>query len=322
MEAVLALIGKELESVERRFRKDLQSDVPLIRKVGEYILSSGGKRIRPALLLLSAKLCGYRGNRHIPLASVIEFIHTATLLHDDVVDSANLRRGIASANTLWGNEASVLVGDFLFSKSFSLLVEDGDLRVLKALSGATTRIAEGEVLQLACTSDLEITEERYVEVIRSKTAILLAAACQSGAILGDAGPERETALTDFGMGLGIAFQLMDDALDYVASEKQFGKSIGHDLEEGKITMPLIHTLRKCTAVERSRIAGIVLQEFLPPEDFQTVFDLVHRYGGIDYTIATARSYIDQAGAHLGIFPASPVKTALFDLADYVVTRVK
>ncbi|MFZ3208461.1 MAG: polyprenyl synthetase family protein [Geobacteraceae bacterium] len=322
MEAVLALIGKELESVERRFRKDLQSDVPLIRKVGEYILSSGGKRIRPALLLLSAKLCGYRGNRHIPLASVIEFIHTATLLHDDVVDSANLRRGIASANTLWGNEASVLVGDFLFSKSFSLLVEDGDLRVLKALSDATTTIAEGEVLQLACTSDLEITEEHYVEVIRSKTAILLAAACQSGAILGDAEPEREAALTDFGMGLGIAFQLMDDALDYVASEKQFGKSIGHDLEEGKITLPLIHTLLKCTAVERSRIAGIVVQEFLPPEDFQTVFDLVDRYGGIDYTITTAQSYIDQASTHLRIFPASPVKTALFDLADYVVTRVK
>lgn len=322
MEAVLALIGEDLKNVELQFKKDLQSDVPLIRKVGEYVLSSGGKRIRPALLLLSAKLCGYLGDRHVPLASVIEFIHTATLLHDDVVDNANLRRGIASANTLWGNEASVLVGDFLFSKSFSLMVADGDLRVLKVLSGATTMIAEGEVLQLVCTSDLDITEARYVEVIRSKTAILLAAACQAGAILGSATPEREAALTDFGMELGIAFQLMDDTLDYVASEEQFGKSIGHDLEEGKITLPLIHTLQKCAAVERDQIGEIVDKELLEPADFQTVFDLVHRYGGIDYTVATARSYIAKAKDHLEAFPASAGKAALLELADYVVTRVK
>ena len=194
MEAALALIGEDLKNVELQFKKDLQSDVPLIRKVGEYVLSSGGKRIRPALLLLSAKLCGYRGDRDVPLASVIEFIHTATLLHDDVVDNANLRRGLASANTLWGNEASVLVGDFLFSKSFSLMVADGDLAVLKVLSAATTIIAEGEVLQLVSTSDLDLTEERYVEVVRCKTAILLSAACQAGAILGKASTEREAAL--------------------------------------------------------------------------------------------------------------------------------
>src|SRR5512138_2982662 len=205
MEAALALIGDELTQVEQQFRKDLASDVPLIRKVAEYVVSSGGKRIRPALLLLAANLCGYRGERHVPLASVVEFIHTATLLHDDVVDNANLRRGIASANTLWGNEASVLVGDFLFSKSFSLMVADGDLNVLRVLSGATTMIAEGEVLQLVCTSDLEITEERYVEVVRCKTAVLLSAACEAGAILGKASPEHVAALANFGMDLGIAF---------------------------------------------------------------------------------------------------------------------
>ena len=322
MEAALALIGEDLKNVELQFKKDLQSDVPLIRKVGEYVLSSGGKRIRPALLLLSAKLCGYRGDRHVPLASVIEFIHTATLLHDDVVDNANLRRGIASANTLWGNEASVLIGDFLFSKSFSLMVADGDLAVLKVLSGATTIIAEGEVLQLVCTSDLEITEERYIEVVKCKTAILLSAACQAGAILGKSPAAREDALRDFGMELGIAFQLMDDTLDYVANEEQFGKCIGHDLEEGKITLPLIHTLKQCTPDERSEIADVIDKEVLDKEDFKSVFDLVGKYGGIDYAVATAKEYIDRSKDRLAIFEDSPGKAALLDLADYVVTRLK
>jgi octaprenyl-diphosphate synthase len=322
MDAALALIGEDLVNVELQFKKDLQSDVPLIRKVGEYVLASGGKRIRPALLLLAAKLCGYQGERHVPLASVIEFIHTATLLHDDVVDNANLRRGIASANTLWGNEASVLVGDFLFSKSFSLMVADGDLKILKILSGATTVIAEGEVLQLVCTSDLDITVERYIEVVKCKTAILLAAACQSGAILGDSTPEREAALRDFGMELGIAFQLMDDTLDYTASEEQFGKSIGHDLEEGKITLPLIHTLSSCTPAEREQIAAVVEKEALSDEDFATVFALVRRYGGIDHTVAAAKEYVVRCTSYLAIFAESPAKAALIDLANYVVTRVK
>lgn len=322
MESVLALIGEDLKNVELQFKKDLQSDVPLIRKVGEYVLSSGGKRIRPALLLLAARLCGYQGDRHVPLASVIEFIHTATLLHDDVVDNANLRRGLASANTLWGNEASVLVGDFLFSKSFSLMVADGDLKVLKVLSNATTIIAEGEVLQLVCTSDLDITEERYIEVVKCKTAILLSAACQAGGILGKASPACESALSDFGMELGIAFQLIDDTLDYVASEEQFGKSIGHDLEEGKITLPLIHTLKRCTAAEKEQIADIIEKDVLEKNDFKTVFEMVGKYGGIDYAFAKAKSYIDSAKQRLDLFPASPGKAALLSLADYVVTRVK
>lgn len=322
MDAALTLIGEDLKNVEQQFKKDLQSDVPLIRKVGEYVLSSGGKRIRPALLLLSAKLSGYEGDRHVPLASVVEFIHTATLLHDDVVDNANLRRGIASANTLWGNEASVLVGDFLFSKSFSLMVADGDLNVLKVLSAATTIIAEGEVLQLICTSDMDISEERYIEVIKCKTAILLSAACQAGAILGKATPAHEDALRDFGLALGIAFQLMDDTLDYVASEEQFGKSIGHDLEEGKITLPLIHTLKQCTPPEREQIADIVEKDLLDKSDFQTVFGLVHTYGGIDYALARARDYIASAKSFLDPFEASSCKDALLSLSDYVVTRVK
>jgi len=320
MEAALALIGEDLKNVELQFKKDLASNVPLIQKVGEYVLSSGGKRIRPAMLLLAAKLCGYEGTRHVPLASVVEFIHTATLLHDDVVDSATLRRGNASANTVWGNEASVLVGDFLFSKSFSLMVDDGDLRVLKVLSEATTRIAEGEVLQLVCTSDLEVTEERYIEVVKGKTAILISAACEAGAILGGATPQQQLALSAFGMDLGIAFQVMDDTLDYVASEEQFGKDTGHDLEEGKITLPLIQTLKKCTSAEQEVVAEVIAKEELDRADFTAVFDLVSKYGGIDYALSQARSHVERGISHLALFPDSPVKKALVELAQYVVSR--
>jgi len=322
MEAVLALIGEDLKNVEMQFKKDLDSNVPLIRKVGEYVLSSGGKRIRPAMLLLAARLCEYAGSRHIPLASVVEFIHTATLLHDDVVDSANMRRGIASANSLWGNEASVLVGDFLFSKSFSLMVADGDLDVLRVLSAATTKIAEGEVLQLICTSDVDITEDKYIEVVVCKTAVLLAAACQAGAIIAGATPEQEAALAAFGMDLGIAFQLMDDTLDYTADEKEFGKSIGHDLEEGKVTLPLIETLRHCSKDERDLVGEIIVKEELSDADFEQVLALVNTHGGIDYTVNRARDYVASAKARIEIFADSPVRTAMSRLADYVVTREK
>jgi len=320
MQAALNIIGEDLVNVELQFRKDLESDVPLIRKVGEYVLSSGGKRVRPALLLLAARLCGYQGDMAVPLASVVEFIHTATLLHDDVVDSATLRRGLASANTLWGNEASVLVGDFLFSKSFSLMVGVGSLDILRVFSSATTVIAEGEVMQLLCTGEIDLTEERYIGVVRSKTAILMSAACEAGAILGGVCPDRQKALADFGMSLGIAFQLMDDTLDYIATEEEFGKSIGHDLEEGKITLPLIHTLRHCSPAERIAIEAVVEKDEMTLDEFRHVSGLVKQYGGITYTVDAARRYIGDCCSRLEQFEVSPVKTALLGLAEYVVTR--
>jgi len=320
MQAALNIIGEDLVNVELQFRKDLESDVPLIRKVGEYVLSSGGKRVRPALLLLAARLCGYQGDKAVPLASVVEFIHTATLLHDDVVDSANLRRGLASANTLWGNEASVLVGDFLFSKSFSLMVGVGSMDILRVLSDATTVIAEGEVMQLLCTGEIDLSEERYIGVVRSKTAILMSAACEAGAILGGASPEQQKALAEFGMSLGIAFQLMDDTLDYIATEEDFGKSIGHDLEEGKITLPLIHTLRQCSSAERSAIETVIEKDEMTLDDFCHVSGLVKQYGGITYTVDTARRYIDECRSRLAAFETTPVTLALHGLAEYVVTR--
>ncbi|MDD2853681.1 MAG: polyprenyl synthetase family protein [Desulfuromonadaceae bacterium] len=322
MQAALNIIGEDLTLVEQQFRKDLESDVPLIRKVGEYVLSSGGKRIRPALLLLAARLCSYDGDKAVPLASVVEFIHTATLLHDDVVDSATLRRGIASANSLWGNEASVLVGDFLFSKSFSLMVGVGSMDILRVLSDATTVIAEGEVMQLLCTGELDLTEEQYIGVVRSKTAVLMSAACESGAILGAVSPQQQQALADFGMDLGIAFQLMDDILDYVATEEEFGKSIGHDLEEGKITLPLIHTLKQCNDAERAVIAAVVDQDEMSLDEFRAVSGIVKQYGGIENTIGVARTYIARCKNHLAQFAPSPVREALLSLSEYVVTRSK
>jgi octaprenyl-diphosphate synthase len=322
MQTALSIIGDDLKLVEQQFRKDLESDVPLIRKVGEYVLSSGGKRIRPALLLLAARLCDYSADKAIPLASVVEFIHTATLLHDDVVDSASLRRGIASANALWGNEASVLVGDFLFSKSFSLMVGVGSLDILRVLSDATTVIAEGEVMQLLCTGEIDLTEERYIGVVRSKTAILMSAACEAGAILGAVSSEQQQALANFGMELGIAFQLMDDILDYTATEEEFGKSIGHDLEEGKITLPLIHTLRCCNDDQRAVIEAVIDKDEMTLEEFRAVSVLVKQYGGIEYTIDAARGYISRCKSHLGLFADSPLRQAMIDLAEYVVTRSK
>lgn len=322
MEKALELLHDDLLGVEAQFKQDLTSEVLLIRKVGEYVLSSGGKRIRPMLLLLCAKLAGYQGNKHVGLASVVEFIHTATLLHDDVVDSAVLRRGNASANAVWGNEASVLVGDFLFAKSFSIMVRGGSLKILQALSDATTMMAEGEVQQLVSTCDLDLSEESYIDVVRNKTAVLIAAACQVGGVLGEVDEEREQALHDFGMDLGIAFQFMDDALDYVADQAEFGKAKGHDLEEGKVTLPLIHALRQCGDEERERLTEIVELETLSDEDLAYVVALIERYDGIGYTRLRARELVERAKLKLAAFPDGPVKTALMELSDYAVSRRK
>jgi octaprenyl-diphosphate synthase len=320
MDFVLNLLKDEVRRVEEQFREDLTSRVPLIRKVGEYVLASGGKRVRPMLLLLSARLAGYQGDAHIGLASVVEFIHTATLLHDDVVDSAVLRRGQDSANAVWGNEASVLVGDFLFAKSFSIMVREGNLDILRTLSDATTQMAEGEVLQLISTSDVELDEERYIEVVQNKTAVLLSAASRCGAILGGCSAAEEQSLADFGMELGIAFQFMDDALDYVADQSEFGKECGHDLLEGKVTLPLIHTLIHCTPEERARVATIIEQDVLPDADLQYVVQLIHSYDGIGYTRERARILVESAKQHLAAFAECPAKQALIRLADYVVRR--
>lgn len=322
MESVIALVKDDMLAVEKQFEKNLASDVQLISQVGQYVLSSGGKRIRPMLLILCARMCQYQGDKHIELAGVVEFIHTATLLHDDVVDSANLRRGNRSANSVWGNQASVLVGDFLFAKSFSVMVGSESLKILQILSDTTTQLAEGEILQLINTCDLDVDESRYLQVVRDKTAILIAAACQVGGVLAGVDEGKEQALREFGLEIGTAFQLMDDALDYVADPEAFGKEKGHDLFEGKMTLPLIHAYENASVDEKSEIARIVEAEELAAADLEYVCDLIDDRGGIEYTRLKACERIEKAKTYLTSFPDGEMRQALFRLADFVVSRNK
>ncbi|HYB20458.1 MAG TPA: polyprenyl synthetase family protein, partial [Thermodesulfobacteriota bacterium] len=247
-------------------------------------------------------------------------IHTSALLHDDVVDGAFLRRGMASANSVWGEGASVLVGDFLFAKSFSMVVREGNLRILEVISDCTTRMAEGEVMQLVRMGNPETTEEDYRYVVINKTAVLISAACQIGGILGGVSPEREQALGDFGLNLGIGFQLMDDILDYISEEQTLGKAIGKDLSEGKVTLPLIHTLRSCPRDDKERIMGIIKNHNRREDDLGYVMELVHRCAGVDYTVKRAASYIEQARISLSSFPPCREKEALLTVAEYTIKR--
>lgn len=317
---ILEWVGEDLKKVDLEFRKNLKSSVPMIAAIGEHLLLSGGKRLRPLLLLLSARVCGYRGEDHIVMASLIEFIHTATLLHDDVVDRAELRRGMESANAKWGNEACVLVGDFLFTKCFSLLVENGNRKILQAIARATTQMAEGELEELMKTNDLSLTEEEYFSIIVRKTAALFSAATQVGAILGEATEEMEWALTHFGREIGIAFQLIDDNLDYISKEEDLGKKIGIDLQDGKITLPLIFTLRQCTEQETNTIRQAVESDPMPRESFLQVLAMIDKYRGVNYTWDKAREHVRKAKEHLRLFPDSKEKEALYSLSDYVLER--
>jgi octaprenyl-diphosphate synthase len=316
----LKWVGDDLEKVDQEFRRNLKSNVPIIAAIGEHLLLSGGKRLRPILLLLSARASGYRGTSHISMASLIEFIHTATLLHDDVVDRAELRRGMESANSKWGNEACVLVGDFLFTKCFSLLVENGNRKILQAIARATTLMAEGELQELIKTNDLSLTEEDYLSIIARKTAALFAATTQVGAILGEAPEENEEALTEFGMNLGIAFQLIDDSLDYTSREEEFGKKIGIDLQDGKITLPLIFILNRCDEKESAIIREAVESDPITRESFFQVIKIIEKYRGLTYTWEKAKEYVARAKGHLHHLPDSREKEALLSLSDYVLER--
>lgn len=320
MEIILECIGDDLEKVDQEFRKNLRSNVPMISAIGEYLLLSGGKRFRAKLLLLSSKLCGYQGDLHISMASLIEFIHTATLLHDDVVDRAQLRRGIDSANAKWGNEACVLVGDFLFTKCFSILVQSGNWKILETVSKTTTVMAEGELEELIKTNDLSLTEEDYLSIITRKTASLISAATQIGAILGKVAEDKEKALSEYGMNVGVAFQLIDDHLDYTSNEEEFGKKIGIDLHDGKITLPLISTLHHCNQQEKAFIRETVLSHPITKDAFFKVVEIIKRYRGIQYTWEKARGYVERAKDHLHLFPNSKEKESLYALADYVLER--
>ncbi len=311
----------DMEHMERRIYESLSSEVPLIQEVGKYILSAGGKRFRPLLHLLSARLCGFRENSaEYLLGSVVEFIHTASLLHDDVVDEAKLRRGRSSANSLWGNQASILVGDYLYSKALYIAVRLCNQRVMDTLSETTTTMSEGEVLQLMQIQNSDMTEADYYRLVECKTGVLISASCKLGAIIGRAPAEQEDALTEYGRKLGLAFQITDDTLDYTADPKQLGKALGKDLAEGKVTLPLIYLLRKVNGEERLRITEILEADSIDGESIEYVIELIRRHGAVNDALTVARTFADGAKEALRIFPDSSARNALATLADYVVQR--
>jgi octaprenyl-diphosphate synthase len=320
LDKLTVLVADDLKACNALIIDRMQSPVELIPQLAGYIIAAGGKRLRPVLTLASARLCGYDGNRHQALAACVEFIHTATLLHDDVVDESDLRRGLASANAVFGNKASVLVGDFLFSRSFELMVEDGSLDVLRILSRASAVIAEGEVLQLATSNDTSTSEQAYLDVIRSKTAELFAAACQIGAVVAGRPLAEEDALFAYGLNLGIAFQLVDDVLDYSALQARLGKTVGDDFREGKITLPVILAYRRGSDEERV-FWNRALEEMEQGEgDLDKAIGLMNQHGALRDTVERARHYGAIARDALGIFPDGEEKTALLDVIDFVIDR--
>ena len=318
IEDIYSLVSEDMDQLNSCIQERLYSDVVLINQIGTYIVNSGGKRLRPVIHLLAAQACGYKASHHINLAAIVEFIHTATLLHDDVVDASELRRGKETANALFGNEASVLVGDFLYSRAFQMMVEIGSMRVMEILADATNTIAEGEVLQLLNCNDPDTTEARYLEVIHNKTAKLFESAAQLGAVLTGQPAEIEAALAKYGMHLGCAFQLIDDVLDYTASSEDMGKNIGDDLAEGKPTLPLIHAMREGTPEQVKLIRSAIENGGL--DDIDQVMDAVSSTGAIEYTADAAKKEAKQAIDALSVLPGSDYKQALQFLAEFSINR--
>lgn len=316
---IIAPVTDDMAAVNRLIGTRLRSDVVLINQLGGYIVNSGGKRLRPLLVLLAARACGYRGEGHIQLAAIIEFIHTATLLHDDVVDASQLRRGHETANAVWGNEASVLVGDFLYSRAFEMMVELGSLRILEILARATNTIAEGEVLQLLNVHNPDTTEEQYLQVILSKTAKLFEAGAQLGALIAGQSPDIEQALAAYGLHLGTAFQLIDDVLDYSADAVATGKNIGDDLAEGKPTLPLIYAMEHGSERDSSCVREAI--EAGGRDRIEAVLAAIRETDAIRYTRRAAQGEVDKALAALALLPPSTYRDSLESLARFSVDRM-
>ncbi len=311
---------EELEGVEEQVRKNLDSSVPLVNTVAAHILSSGGKRIRPLFVSLCARLCGYSGRDHLLLGSLVEFIHTATLLHDDVVDDADVRRGRQAARKVWGNQISILVGDYLYSRAMCQIVEFRNQTVNETLAEACRKMAEGEVLQLYYNGNPLMPEPDYLRIIEHKTAGLIAAACKIGAIAGGGMDDQQDALFRFGQRLGIAFQLADDTLDYAANGTSLGKTLGQDLRQGKATLPLLHLLQYCSDRDREMITDRMETRTLSEGDLHRILNLMQEFGSIAYSMDRARAFVAAAKRDLDLFEDGNPKRALSVAADYMVTR--
>ncbi|MBL9029120.1 MAG: polyprenyl synthetase family protein [Caedimonas sp.] len=317
---LLHLVEDDLKAVNRMIVHRMQSPVSLIPQLASHLIASGGKRIRPLITLASTKLCGYEGVHHITLAACVEFIHSATLLHDDVVDESTMRRGVVSAHEVWGNQESVLVGDFLFSRAFQLMVEVGSLEILSILSSASASIAQGEVLQLLTAQNLATTQESYLEVVTSKTARLFEAASEIGAVLAERSAQEREALANFGRNLGIAFQLVDDALDYSVREAKFGKNAGDDFREGKMTLPVVYALERASPEEKAfwkRTLGELQQK---EGDFNQAIAYMTRHKTLERTLENATCYAREAQTQLRIFSPGPFRMALEALTSFVIDR--
>lgn len=320
VDALIALVGTDLQRVNEVIVRRMHSPVALIPQLAGHIVAAGGKRLRPLLTLASARMCGYEGSRHVTLAACVEFIHTATLLHDDVVDESDLRRGLATANAVWGNKASVLVGDFLFSRAFQLMVEDGSLAVLSILANASAVIAEGEVLQLMTANDTETTESSYLDVIKAKTATLFAAACRVGAVVAGRPKAEEEALDAYGLNLGIAFQIIDDVLDYAAHQATLGKTVGDDFRDGKITLPVVLSFLRGDEKERDFWRRTLERQEQTNGDLKHAVALMEKHGSLRDSVERARHYGAVARDALGVFADSPGKRALLELVDFAIAR--
>jgi octaprenyl-diphosphate synthase len=321
LQDVFDLYEGKLRLVELKIMEFFKNKAPVIPLVGSYITSSGGKRLRPLFHLICADLAGYKGDAQIAIAGIIESIHTASLLHDDIVDMAEMRRGKPTANSVWGNQVVVLVGDFLYSNALKQAVAQKNQRIMETLSEATTRMTEGELLQLNRIGDPDITEEDYIEIISAKTGALISAACRIGAILGGLSDDKETALASFGMKTGIVFQMADDILDYMAEEGELGKKLCKDLEEGKITLPLLYLLKSADGGEVAEIKEIIKKNFTD-EGVERVMTLLKKYRSIDQSLLKARSLAEEAKSELSIIADGPAKDALLAIADYSLYREK
>ncbi len=317
---IIQLVEEDLARVEEIFEAQFRSDVGLVGEIGRYIRGGGGKRIRPALLLLACRLCGYRGDRAITLASVVEFIHTATLLHDDIIDEATVRRGKRSVNSRWGNDITVLLGDFLYTKSMSMALSQDNLPILRLLSDVTLRMIEGELLEIERNGDLRMSEAQHLDIIRRKTADLFSACMSIGAILGEVGEEKRSALTSYGLNLGICFQMVDDLLDFTADEKVLGKPVNNDLREGKLTLPAIFLLRKAGAVGAQTVSHVLADRGFERVSREELLRLARDHGALDEARALAERYAEAARKDLAAFDRSPFREALSVLPDFILSR--
>jgi octaprenyl-diphosphate synthase len=317
---IVRLIEGDLERVEAVFAEQVRSEVPLLAEMGRYIQQGGGKRIRPALLLLTSRLCKAPLDRAVELGAVVEFIHTATLLHDDIIDEATVRRGRRSVNSRWGNDLTVLAGDFLYTKSMAMALSQENLPILRLLSGVTLRMIEGEMLEIVLDSSLDVTEEQHVDLIRRKTADLFAACTSIGGVLGGASLEQVEALGSYGLNLGIAFQMVDDLLDFTADEKTLGKPVANDLSEGKLTLPAIFLLRRGGAEARRLVSSVLSERSMGEELRDEIVGLARKCGAIAQAQATAKRYADLARQDLATFGSSPYSDALLALPDFVLSR--